>query len=160
MYLTDCNHRLCQIFMIKERLLNEKAHCHPIGSSSDCRVYPVLVLDVSDTAEFLKSGRTIYTANSAISYVKQSAKQFLTDLLNARGENYVAVVSFAEQAQLVSGFTNDISSVSQKVSSLTAHDTVRDINAGLTKANALLQDADTDAVIRHAKNIGEFFHLF
>ena len=108
--------------------------------------YSVLVLDVSDTAEFLKSGRTIYTANSAISYVKQSAKQFLTDLLNARGENYVAVVSFAEQAQLVSGFTNDISSVSQKVSSLTAHDTVRDINAGLTKANALLQDADTDAV--------------
>lgn len=61
--------------------------------------YSVLLLDVSDTASFIgEHGETIYTAPSAIEYVKQSANSFLMDLINAKGENYVAVVSFNETA--------------------------------------------------------------
>lgn len=50
--------------------------------------YSVLVLDVSDTASFIgEHGETIYTAPSAIEYVKQSANSFLMDLINAKGDN-------------------------------------------------------------------------
>lgn len=109
--------------------------------------YSVLVLDVSDTAEFLDSGgKTIYTADSAIDYVKKSANSFLSDLINAKGDNYVAVVTFAGSAAVEAEFTNDINQVTEKVNGLTSSDTVRDINAGLTVANNLLQQVDDTAV--------------
>lgn len=109
--------------------------------------YSVLVLDVSDTASFIgEHGETIYTAPSAIEYVKQSANSFLMDLINAKGENYVAVVSFNETATVVSDFTDDIDSVTKEVNDLVASDKVRDINTGLAKANMLLDSIETDAV--------------
>lgn len=109
--------------------------------------YSVLVLDVSDTAEFIgSSGDTIYTADSAIDYVKKSANNFLADLINAKGDNYVAVVAFAKTASVVVDFTENITEIKQNVDALTSHDKVRDINAGLTAANKLLQNVDSSAV--------------
>lgn len=67
-------------------------------NDSEIKRYSVLVLDVSDTARFIGSnGDTIYTADSAIEYVKKSANSFLADLINAKGDNYVSVVVFAKQ---------------------------------------------------------------
>ena len=68
------------------------------------------------------------------------------DLINAKGENYVAVVSFNETATVVSDFTDDIDSVTKEVNDLVASDKVRDINTGLAKANMLLDSIETDAV--------------
>lgn len=109
--------------------------------------YSVLVLDVSNTADFIgSSGNTIYTADSAIDYVKKSANSFLADLINAKGNNYVAVVAFAGTATVEVDFTDNISEVTQNINELNPYGQVRDINAGLTAANELLQNADSSAV--------------
>lgn len=115
-------------------------------NDSEIKRYSVLVLDVSDTARFIGSnGDTIYTADSAIEYVKKSANSFLADLINAKGDNYVSVVVFAKTAKILVDFTNDISEVTKNINTLTSHDEVRDINAGLIVANELLQNADMEA---------------
>ena len=114
--------------------------------SSETKRYSVLVLDVSGTATFEYNGLTIYKADSAIDYVKTSATSFLSELIDAKGDNYVAVVTFAEEAKVVSGFTDDIGDLTQKVNSLSQHDTVRDINAGISTAKDLLQDVDDTAI--------------
>ena len=108
--------------------------------------YSVLVLDVSGTARFENNGRTIYTADSSINYVKKSANSFLSDLINAEGNNYVAIVAFAKKASVVLDFTDNISEVIKSVNTLTSHDNVRDINAGLSAANGLFQKVDSSAV--------------
>ena len=133
------------------------------GSNNIAR-YSVLVLDVSGTASFQSNGVTIYTADSAIDYVKKSADSFLSNLIDAKGDNYVAVVTFAEKAKVISDFTNDIESVTEKVNSLSQNGTVRDINSGLSAADDLLQNIDDDVVknvvlvTTGMTNAGEYFY--
>jgi len=115
-------------------------------NKSEISRYSVLVLDVSGTAGFESNGSTIYTADSAIDYVKKSANSFLSDLINAEGNNYVAIVAFAKTASVVVDFTDNISEVAENVNTLTSHDEVRDINAGLSAANELLQNVDSSAL--------------
>lgn len=101
--------------------------------------YTVLVLDTSGTASFQdRNGSVFYTADTAVTYVKQAASKFLEDVLDANGTNYVAVVSFKSTAQVVSSFSTDSNSIKNKVNSLSASGTTRDISAGLAKAQTLL----------------------
>lgn len=116
------------------------------GKEVQVKRYSVLVLDVSGTASFISGGTTIYTADSAIDYVKQSASSFLSSVVNAKGDNYVAVVAFSKNSVVVSDFTNDIESLTTKVESLSKDGTVRDINAGLSTANELLNNLDSDVI--------------
>ena len=71
------------------------------GKEVQVKRYSVLVLDVSGTASFISGGTTIYTADSAIDYVKQSASSFLSGVVNAKGDNYVAVVAFSKNSVVV-----------------------------------------------------------
>ena len=68
----------------------------PAGDSDggkDCvERYTVLGLDISVSSGFLDNGRVFYTADTAIGYVKASARKFMADIQNADGTNYVAVV--------------------------------------------------------------------
>lgn len=113
--------------------------------------YTVLVLDTSGTASFTSGGELIYEANTAIEYVKQAANKFLSGILTADGTNYVAVVSYKSTASVVSSFTDNIDKISNKVNSLTASDTVRDISAGLDKAYELLNNVSNEANVK--KNV-------
>lgn len=117
-----------------------------IENKKEISRYSVLVLDVSGTARFESNGNTIYTADSSIDYVKKSANSFLSDLINAEGNNYVAIVAFSETASIVLDFTDNISEVIRSVNTLTSIDDVRDINAGLSAANRLLKNVDSSAV--------------
>ena len=112
-------------------------------TAAEAKRYSVLVLDVSGNAEFISGGKTIYTADSAISYVKSSAITFLNNLVNTEGENYVAVVTYADTGRIISNFTNNMDDVKAKINSLDKIGTLRDMEAGLLKAEKLL-DGVTD----------------
>ncbi len=82
---------------------------------------------------------TLYVADSAVSYVRTAAAAFMRDLLSASGENYVAVVTFDSSAYILSDFTNDLQSVTQKIMGIEqTHDEERSICGALTLANQLL----------------------
>lgn len=108
------------------------------GVSEDVERYTVLVLDTSSSADFLSGGSIIYTADTALSYVKQSAKKFLEDIIDADGTNYVAIVSYKSTATVVSDFSTDIEALTTKVEALSSADTIRDMSSGLDVANELL----------------------
>lgn len=108
--------------------------------------YSVLVLDVCGEAQFLdKYDNVIYTADSAINYVKESAKTFLADLIKANGDNYVAVVTYSDYAQVITDFTNDINKVTTLVDSLSSNSNVRNLSDGLNKADSLLSSIPDNA---------------
>lgn len=111
----------------------------PVAAATLSR-YCVLVLDVSGSETFTSNGVRIYTADTAIEYVKTAAMRFLEDLLDAPGNNYIALVTYAEGATTLSGFTNDVQSLQQQVDSITAEENDRSIYAGLNAAKELLAD--------------------
>ena len=102
----------------------------------------VLVLDESGPTSFTSGGKTIYTANSAVEYVKDAAKKFINNTLQSGGNQQVAVVSYHKSATVQQNFTNDKQSLLDAVDKLYAHDkNATSITAGLEKANYLLQNA-------------------
>ena len=126
--------------------------------------YSVLVLDTSGAAKFLGwFGQEIYNADSAIDYVKASANSFLKSLLEANGNNYVAVVKYDEDAETVVNFTSNIDDVSQKVQALSkSEEDKRNMSAGLDVAYELLSGVDDNAtknvilVTTGMTNVGEY----
>ena len=107
--------------------------------------YSVLVLDVCGETTFSSNGEVIYTADSAIDYVKKSSKTFLTDLINADGENYVALITYSNEAKIITDFTNNIDKATNLVDSLSSNSTLRNLSDGLDKANSLLSNITGDA---------------
>ena len=118
-----------------------------VKAADTTTTYTVLVLDAGGTVTYTKSGRTIYKADSAITEVKQAASTFLLDVIKAKGNNYVAVVSYNETATTVSGFTNDVDGLRAKVDGITASGR-RNIAAGLNAANALLSEIPSGSDIK------------
>lgn len=103
--------------------------------------YTVLVLDTSSTSTFIGSnGSEIYTADTAIEYVQRASSRFLDNISNASGDNYVAVVSYKEDATVVSDFTRDFTSLKKDINNISASSNTRSISSGLAAANDLLQN--------------------
>ena len=101
--------------------------------------YSVLVLDTSATSSFEENGRVFYTADTAIDYVKASAKKFVNDVRKASGINYVAVVEYKSTvSNIVSGFTTDYDTLIQTIDRLRSSGTTRSVAYGLQKVNSLL----------------------
>ena len=131
--------------------------CLPLTAFADDTVmgdntkrYTVLLLNVADKVNFLNENEEIiYTADSAIEYVKQSAIKFLTDLVSAAGENHVAVIAYAEEARIVSNFTTSISSVRSKVNELAPEHWLSNVDAALRKADSLLDDVTEEDAVKN-----------
>lgn len=104
-----------------------------------------LVLDVSGTVSFKKNGEIIYTADSSVENVKKSALKFLDKLEEADGENTVALVVYSGEAEVLSEFTKDISSVKEKVKQIEVRDNRRNINAALKEVDKLLINVAVNA---------------
>jgi len=132
--------------------------CVPISvfatDTAIAKRYSVLVLDVSGNAEFISGGETIYTADSAINYVKSSAITFLDNLVNTEGENYVAIVTYADTGRVISNFTDDMSDVKKKINSLEKISDVRDMESGLQKAENLLDRITDDNAEKNLVLVG------
>lgn len=102
--------------------------------------YSVLVLDTSATSDFLdENGRVFYTADTAIEYVRESAKKFVSDVRKADGINYVAVVEYkGTMSNIVSGFTTDYDTLNNAIDGLYSSSVTRSVAYGLQKVNSLL----------------------
>lgn len=121
------------------------------GNETPVSRYTVLVLDTSGATDFSSGGVVIYTADTAINYVKQAASKFLDDILCSKGNNYVAIVSFKSVATVVSDFSSNATELKEKVNALSSSERVRDISAGLSKANSLLSGITSSNTVK--KNV-------
>jgi len=94
--------------------------------------YTVLVLDVSGSM-----------AGLPLSTLKSAVHKFCEDILKAKGDNYVAVITYAASAKLLSDFTNDIERLKSGINSLSASGDTN-MNDGLQMADSLLNSIPED----------------
>lgn len=112
--------------------------------------YTVLVLDTSASSDFLDNGRVFYTADTAIDYVKASARKFMADIQNAGGTNYVAVVEYkGAEAEVVSTFSDNLTELSSAIDGLEASGNTRNIAAGLQQAEDLIDQIENPDAVKN-----------
>lgn len=92
----------------------------------------VLVLDVSGSM-----------SNEPITTLKNVAKIFIDDISEASGDNRVAIVTFASDAQTLIGFTNDWEALNSSINGLSAGG-LTELAKGLSKADSLLEQSNAD----------------
>ncbi len=110
--------------------------------------YTVLVLETANPISFSQNGTKIYTADTALEYVKKASQNFVENIGKAEGNNYVAVISYNASASVVSDFTDDMDMISQKIDNLKA-DSGKNISAGISKAQELLSAISDDDAIKN-----------
>lgn len=110
--------------------------------------YNILVLDTSGSSDFLSNGKHLYTADTAIDYVKNAANQFVSDLVNAGGNNKIALITYNSSANVLFHFSNDVEEIASIINGLTAGaKNSTNLTSGLQKANELLDEIkDVDAI--------------
>ncbi|MEK4045135.1 S-layer homology domain-containing protein [Paenibacillus sp. FSL H8-0048] len=113
--------------------------------------YSVLVLDTSASSSFVDSkGRVFYTADTAIDYVKTSAKKFIEATQVADGTNYVAIVSYkGSQASVVSPFSTDVKALGTAIDSIYASSNNRNVAAGLQAADKLISEISEPSAVKN-----------
>ena len=113
--------------------------------------YTVLVLDVSGGADFQDGkGGILYSADTAIDYVKQAANNFVSDIIRAGGTNYVALVTYDSASRAVSEFSTDSSAIQTKINQIKAGSkNAANIAAGLEQADSLLNGISSGDVIKN-----------
>lgn len=102
---------------------------HATSDETEAR-YVTLVLDRSGSM----SGTPMTT-------MKASAINFCESLLNAEGDNYIALVPYGYSATVSVDFTDDLDILTTGINSLSAYGGTN-ISDGLTKAQGLLADID------------------
>lgn len=113
------------------------------------RRYTVLILDVCGTSKFYWYGSLIYTADSAVEDVRTAADRFLDNIELADGDNQVCVITFARDAELLSGFTSDFDGLRGKVDRIVERDNSRNITSALEMAEEQFAAIDDPDAIRN-----------
>lgn len=111
--------------------------------------YTVLVLDTSSSVSFLHNGSPLYTADTALPYVKKASKKFVEDMKAASDDNYIAIVCYgANSSKVVSQFTNDTNALVKSIDSLyeSGHSNVC---SGLTDAEKLIDSISDQSAIKN-----------
>jgi hypothetical protein len=111
--------------------------------------YTVLVLDTAGSVSFTSDGVKIYTADSAIEYVRTAACTFTKNVLTQPDENRIAVVRFNEDATVVSDFSNNITELTEKINQPCDLLAGRDISSGLKAAENLLDNVSADSSLKN-----------
>lgn len=126
--------------------------------------YTVLVLDTAGKAVFhfynygILSrilGPSEYIANDSIDEVKASAGKFIKDVRYSINKNYIAIVTYDEDATLVCDFTDDYDYLEEELSKIKslkekdATDGNDNVTAGLDTANELLSTVDNQNAIKN-----------
>ena len=119
-------------------------------SDEDIQRYTVLLLDTCGSTRFTSDGILIYTADSAVSYVKAAASKFKDSLLSAKGDNYLAVISYNWYGYVKTSFTNDSEILGEAIDNLSSAGEVRNMGDGFDEAYRLLSDIpDGDNIIKN-----------
>ncbi|WP_314065681.1 VWA domain-containing protein [uncultured Vagococcus sp.] len=107
--------------------------------------YTVLVLDTSSSTGFVGSdGKLFYTANTALTHVKASAKKFIEDSQKANGTNYIAVVQYkGATSSVVASFSTDLTRLSSAIDGLYASSNTRNVAKGISAAEILLDSVSS-----------------
>ena len=107
----------------------------------------VLVIDISNSMSWSMAGIDYEEAeagHSRLDYTKIAAKSFVKDIIgrNTNNENRIALVSFKNNAEIVSGFSTNKTALENSIDSLIAHDEYNggtNMQAGLFVANSLFE---------------------
>lgn len=103
----------------------------------------VIVVDTADKLDFLSGGVTIiYTADSAIDYVKQASGTFIDNVLSSNSGINIAVVQYNTNASVVCDFSKDKEQIKSSINSLHVGDANSNISDGLKKADQLLDNVN------------------
>ena len=90
--------------------------------------------------DYSVKGKTIYTSDSSLPYVKKATHSFLKNMENNIVKDMVAVVSFSSSTKIVSDFTNDFNLLKTRIDSIQKSDNRTNISIGLQKAKELLSE--------------------
>lgn len=107
------------------------------GKSFSTARYSVLVLDTSGSMR-----------NTPILRTKQAAVNFCKQIMVAEGDNYVAIVSLNTLGNIICDFTNDISTLNNKINSLNANGSTNHEDA-LAVADQLLEKVSVPRAIKN-----------
>jgi len=99
--------------------------------------YSVLVLDTSGSM-----------AGVPIAKAKEAAVNFCKQVMVAEGENYVAIVSLNSSATTICNFTNDLSTLTSKINSISANGNTNH-EAALSVAGQLLENVNLPESIKN-----------
>ncbi|AIQ50636.1 hypothetical protein R70331_03180 [Paenibacillus sp. FSL R7-0331] len=150
LYLPD-NPPQVNMTAVQQLKSNKRLQAASALPAEEVRRYSVLVLDTSASSNFLdSSGRVFYTADTAIDYVKTSAKKFIEAIQVADGTNYVAIVSYkGSKASIVSPFSTDVKALGAAVDSIYASNNNRNVAAGLQAADALISEISDPSAVKN-----------
>lgn len=139
---------LSKVQMQTEQTILDRHQSHV---STNIERYTVLVLDTSSKSHFLNNNnQIIYTADTAVEYVKEAANKFIADIYNAKGTNHIAIIEYKENtARVVSPFSTNLEKLSLAINGLYDSSDTRNIAAGLQKAEELLDGVSDASAIKN-----------
>ncbi|MTD41804.1 VWA domain-containing protein [Erwinia sp. CPCC 100877] len=95
--------------------------------------YTVLVVDISGSME----GLPMKTA-------KEATDKFVQQMISAQGENYVSLVTFSGEANVLCEFTNKLDELQQAVKKMNVYWSGTNTDTGLAKAGQLLEKIENE----------------
>ena len=128
----------------------------PTHAEQKIERYIVLVLDTSGEQEFYIGEEIIpenllYTADSALSYTKQAATKFVSNILDSSDINNIALVEYNDSAQKLADFSKDKNEINSKIDAIALGEYNSNITAGLETAVEILdtvpENSDKNIVI-------------
>lgn len=144
--------RVVSIFLFVIILINIFSPCNALAVETvKQKRYTVLVLDTTNQHDFSQydsnkaSYVTIYTAPTAIEYVKKAASHFLDNISISKDDNYVAIVSYTDNATIISDFSKDFDKLNQSINNLYPVVANPNIASGLQVAESLLNSVSSQS---------------
>ncbi|MBP9037181.1 MAG: VWA domain-containing protein [Candidatus Cloacimonas sp.] len=116
--------------------------------------YTVLVLDTTGEYSINTGWFSSVTVGSPLSKVKGAANKFIEAVLNADGKNYVSIVTFGTESQVVSEFSSNVEELTNKVSALPETDAgaasgLSNSNSGFESAGQLMEQISKPNAIKN-----------
>jgi len=106
--------------------------------------YTVLLLDTElDFEMYDEYDYLLYLVDTPVDTIKKAAHGFTKQLLDAAGQNYIAVLTYSSSVKVECGFTDSESTLTRALNGISEGGQWADINSALKKADALLSEVQT-----------------
>lgn len=111
--------------------------------------YTVLLLDTEQAFTMASNGETIYEVATPLETIKLAAKRFVSEVQDANGTNYVAIVSYSDAAVINSSFTTNVDSLNSTINNLRLGGLFANISDAYDKAEDLLSQVNDEKAIKN-----------